>query len=163
MSGEGLVLCGGYSRDMLLGRVPRDLDFILPTGEYPSQQAAVEALAPRFLQAVEELGGTVLREYWQYCTRIMCVVSAEVAGAPVQLILPRNRGARTPAECTEQFNWNFNHAYYHPTSQQHQWVTGVAHEVQRKVAVWKCSSEYPEVGKYREKLPDWDFSLYLSP
>lgn len=164
----GLVLCGGYCRDMLLNRAPADMDFILLTHPGKSQQSTLEDVFPEFIKVCERLGANVLQNMVQYSGAGMaCMAKAEYKGREFQLLLPRNTGAEHPWEAVEQFQWNFNHAYYTPPTflgiigGGHEWVPGVQHEVFQKKAIWKCASEIPEARqKYREYFPDWDFSLY---
>lgn len=155
----GLVLCGGYSRDMLLGRAPKDMDFVILSGRYLDRQDALDSLWPLIQNAMDTLGAVKTREYFQYATNIACVAEFLYNGTAVQILFPRNKGAEDLLGAVEQFQWNFNHAYF--DGEHHAWVPGVEHEVRQKIAVWKCCSECPDtLGKYLTYFPDWDFSLY---
>ena len=108
----GLVLCGGYSRDMLLGREPKDMDFVILSGRYLDRQDALDSLWPLILNAMNAVGAVPTRCYFQYATNIACVAEFVCRGTVVQFLFPRNTGASFPPEAVEQFQWNFNHAYY---------------------------------------------------
>ena len=159
----GLVLCGGYSRDILLGRTPRDMDFILLNSPGVSQQTSLEARWPEIHGTLEVLGAEITHLFVEYAASawLVCVAKVEYRGIEFQILLPRNAGAELPREAVEQFQWNFNHAYFDTVLWEHVWAEGVKLEVRNKMAVWKCSSEPPVLAaKYRRYFPDWDFSLY---
>lgn len=155
----GLVLCGGYSRDMLLGREPKDMDFVILSGRYLDRQDALDSLWPLIQNAMNALGAVPKRQYFQYGTHFACVAEFVYGDTVVQFLFPRNTGASSPLEAVEQFQWNFNHAYF--DGAMYRWAPGVIKEVSQRTAVWKCCSEYPRIAeKYKEYFPDWDFSLY---
>lgn len=158
----GLVLCGGYCRDMLLGLEPRDMDFVVVGLQ--DKQEWLEDNWPDLVEIIENLGGEIIKEYFPYASNCVCVVDFKVGERSCQVIFPRLSTDKID-QVVSLFQWNFNHAYFEPrlgvAGGEHVWCDGVKPSIYAKKAIWMCSFEVPDLKpKYKEKLPDWDFSLY---
>jgi len=152
----GLVLCGGYCRDMLLGRTPRDMDFIPVLGDL----TPVEWLDQVYRKVQDALWGLYaisVKEHVAYADHCCCIASWRIRGEAgtvreFQIVFARNP-TTTAEDCVQEFNWSFNQCLYSPTLDQHYVLPAARTAWAEGTPQWTCSTEAPKLAaKYEDRL-----------
>jgi hypothetical protein len=176
-----LLLSGGYCRDMLLGRKPKDMDFMLIADGFDDEELAEVVKVVNELALDDIMFST--KFYGSYQDTSTCIASFYMQtggnGEPREVnILRRIQGTpHTSAEAVSEYNYTFNQCVFEPnagvelagvslwaspmqeTEGTFVWVSPMQEALStQKIAVWNAAGRpWQNLPKYRDKFPDWRF------